>query len=46
MLQGAALHIVNFDKAGGRLSGEGQIESVHYLAAQPARKGLLERLFP
>ena len=46
VLQGAALHIVNFDKAGGRLSGEGQIESVHYLAAQPARKGLLERLFP
>ena len=44
LLQGKGLHIISFDKAGGRLSGEGEIESVHYVSAEQPKKGLLQRL--
>ena len=44
VLQGKQLRILSFDRAGGRLCGEGEIESVHYVGDSGRRQSLLGKL--
>ena len=45
IIQGKKLHIINFDRTSGKLSGDGEIDAVQYVDIKPKNESVFSRIF-